>query len=75
MKSIGERTREGNIVYGKFTDWFLISVLCSLFFFHFKGNGSYSRSESLVEVAREVSWPVSHFINILSQHGASARAR
>lgn len=73
MKSIGERTRGGNIIYGKFTDWFLISALYSLFF-HVKGNGSYSSSDSLVEVAREECLPV-YFINILSQHGASARAR
>lgn len=75
MKSIDERTWAGNIIYGKFTDWFLISVLYSLFFFHFKGNGSYSRSESLVGAAREVCLPDSPFINILSQHGASACAR
>lgn len=74
MKSIGERTRGGNIIYGKFTDWFLISVLYSLFF-HFKGNGSYSRSDSLVDVASEVGLPASAFMNLLSQHGASARSR
>lgn len=55
----------------------LVPYFCAIFsfFFHFKGNGSYSRSESLVGAAREVCLPDSPFISILSQHGASACAR
>lgn len=47
---------------------FLCYVLFLIFFFHFKGNGSYSSSDSLMEVAREVCWPVSHFILLTFYH-------
>lgn len=73
-KSISERKWGGNIIYGKFTDWFLIAVLYSFFFLSaLKETAPIARMTHSSDVASDVGLPVSYYVNLLSQRGASAR--